>query len=339
MRQLELTERILRLRGVPTLRTLPASDVAQLARSMRTVTFRRGEVLLREDEPPRSFFLLTTGTVTLRRKGKRFGTVRGPGGVGFVAFLARHAGGTSAVAESFVEALEVQAEAMEEVFEDHFPVLLGHIRWIAERMIAENKVTQPPPYVPPAVSFESMIGESELGIVERIFLLRRMRAFTEANVNSLATLARKMVELRLPAGTVLWRENDVAEHSYFVVKGRLSLRWGDGNFVQQLGPGYIVGGAESLVGLPRWNELVSDDPVILLRGTREGLIDLFEDDYELALKFMAMLATLLVTMWDRKAEEGIASVGSVQSEPPPPPVAVSPALPDVPERPVPPPSP
>jgi CRP-like cAMP-binding protein len=315
VRQLELTERILRLRGVPTLRALPASDAAQLAQSMRTVTFKRGDILLREDEPPRSFYLLTTGTVTLRRKGKRFGTVRGPGGVGFVAFLARHAGGTSAVAESFVEALEVEADAIDEVFEDHFPVLLGTIRWIAERLIAENKVTQPPPYVPPVVSFDSMIGEGELGIVERIFLLRRMRAFTEANVNSLATLARKMVELRLPAGEVLWRENDVSEHSYF-----------------------IVSGAESLVGIPRWNELVTDEPMIALRGTREGLIDLFEDDHELALKFLSMLATVLVTLWDKKAEEGIASVGTPQSVPPPP-VAVSPALPEAPAQPAPPSSP
>ena len=326
MRQLEMTERILRLRGVPTLRTLPPNELAQLAASMRTVTFKRGDVLLREDEPPRSFYLLTTGTVTLRRKDKRIGTVRGPGGVGFLAFLARNAGGTSAVAESFVEALEVQADSMEEIFEDHFPVLLGHVRWVAERLIAENKVTPPPPYVPPAVSFDAMIGEGELGIVERIFLIRRMRAFTEANVNSLATLARKMVELRLPAGKVLWREGDPADHSYFVVKGMLSLHWGEGKFVQQIGPGYVVGGAESLVGLPRWNELVLDEPAILLRGTREGLIDLFEDDHELAVKFLSMLATLLVTMWDRKAEEGIASIGGPSSEPPPP-MAVSPAVP------------
>jgi len=202
-------------------------------------------------------------------------------------------------------------------------------------MIAENKVTQPPPYVPPVVSFDAMIGEGELGIVERIFLLRRMRAFTEANVNSLATLARKMVELRLPAGKVLWKSGDPADHSYFIVKGMLSLRWGepreDGQpeFVQQIGPGYVVGGAESLVGLPRWNELMTDEPVVVLRGTREGLIDLFEDDHELALKFLSMLATLLVTMWDRKAEAGIVSIGTSNSEPPPP-VAVSPVVPVVP---------
>jgi len=325
VRQLELTERILRLRGVPTLRSLASNELAQLAASMRTVTFRKGEVLLREDEPPRSFFLLLTGTVTLRRHGKRIGTVRGPGGVGFMSVLARHAGGTSAVAETFVEALEVEADAMDEIFEDHFPVLLGTVRWVAERLIAENKVTEPPKYVPPVVSFDGMIGARQLGIVERIFLLRRMRAFAEANVNSIATLARKMVELRPAAGDVLWNEGELAEHSYFFVKGMASLRWGEGKYVQSVGPGYVVGGAESLVGLPRWNQLVVEEPAIVLRGTREGLIDLFEDDNELAVRFLSMLSTLLVTIWDRKAEEGIVSVGSSGSEPPPPPVAVSPA--------------
>ncbi len=318
MRQLEVTERILRLRTVPTLRTLPASVIAQLAASLRTVTFKRGDVLLHEDEPPRSFYLVTTGTVTLRRKGKRIGTVRAPGGVGFLAYMARQVGGTSAVAESYVETLEVQADAMDEVFEDHFAVLLGHIRWVAERLIAENKANTPPPFVPPVVPFDQLIGDGELGIVERIFLLRRMNAFTTANVNSISTLARKMVELRLPAGTVLWREGDPSHHSYFIVKGMLSLRWNEGKTTQQIGPGYVVGGAESLVGLPRWNQLTTEELVVALRGTREGLIDLFEDDHELALKFLSFMATLLVTIWDRKAEEGITSVGSPQSEPPQP---------------------
>jgi len=315
VRQLELTERILRLRRVPTMRTLSANELAQLAASLRPVAFRRGETLLREDEPPRSFFLLTSGTVTMRRNGKRFGTVRGPGAVGFMSFLARNAGGTSAVAENFVEALEVQADAMEEIFEDHFSVLLGTIRFVAQRLMEENRVTPPPAYVPPAVSLDGLIGDQPLGIVERIFLLRRMRAFSEANVSSLATLARKMVELRPAAGEVLWRAGERAEHSYFVVKGMLDMTWNEGKFVQKIGPGYVVGGAESLVTLPRWNDLVTAEPVIVLRGTRDGMIDLFEDDHELGLKFLSALASILVTMWDRKAAEGISSVGAPESVP------------------------
>lgn len=313
MRQLELTERLIRLKGVPTLGSLPPSALAQLAATLRPVAFRRGEILLREDEPPSSFFLISSGTVTLRRKGKRIGTVRGPGGVGFLSFLARNAGGTSAVAENFVEALELQADAMEEIFEDHFPVLLGTIRFVAQRLIEENKVTPPPPFVPPVVSFDALIGDSELGIVERIFLLRRMRAFSEANVNSLATMAQKMVELRPAAGDVLWKAGERAEHSFFVVKGMLDLTWNEGKFVQQIGPGYVAGGAEALVALPRWNTLVAAEPAIVLRGARDAMIDLFEEDHELGMKFLSMLATLLVTMWDRKAEDGVTSVGGPAS--------------------------
>lgn len=77
----------------------------------------------------------------------------------------------------------------------------------------------------------------------------------------------------------------------------------------------MVGGAESLVSLPRWNDLVTAEPAVILRGTREGIIDLFEDDHELGLKFLSALATLVVTMWDRKAEEGITSVGAPESVP------------------------
>jgi CRP-like cAMP-binding protein len=175
--------------------------------------------------------------------------------------------------------------------------------------------------VPPAVSFDGAIGDNPLGIVERIFLLRRMRVFSEANVNSLATLARKMVELRLPAGEVLWRPGDRADHSYFIVQGMLHLGWNEGRSVQQIGPGYVVGGAESLTSLPRWNQLETAEPAIVLRGARDGLIDLFEDDHELGLKFLSMLATLLVTMWDRKAEEGLTSVGAPDAPPSAPPVA------------------
>ena len=146
------------------------------------------------------------------------------------------------------------------------------------------------------------------------------------------------VAMRRRATGVSWLDTipggGLAEHSYFIVKGMLDLRWGDGKYVQEIGPGFVVGGAESLVGIPRWNELTTREPVVALRGTREGLIDLFEDDHELAVKFLSMLATLLVTLWDRKAEEGITSVGGPQSEPPQP-VAVSPATPEVPATPPP----
>jgi len=331
VRQLEITERMLRLRSVPTLRSLSATDLAQLAATMRLRRFERGEVMLREDEPPAAFFIVTVGTATMRRRGRRIGTIRAPGAVGFMSFLARNAGGTSAVAESYVEAYEVRAEAMAEIFEDHFGVLLATMRLIAERLLNENQA-DPQPYTPPEVPFDQLVGDKELGLVERIFVLRRTRAFSHANMNSLATIARKMVEVRFPAGEVLWRPGDRAEFSYFVVKGRLTLRWNEGRTVQECGPSYALGGAEAMSGLPRWNELRAEEPVVLLRANREAMIDLFENDRELAVRFLSMLATMVVLRWDKKAEDGIASVGSGEPTPPdaPPPSTASTPTPSTP---------
>ena len=310
MSQLDLTERILRLRSVPVLTGLSAADLSPLASTLRQVSFRKGDILLKEDEPPRSFFLIGSGTVVLRRKDKVIGTIRGPGGVGFMSFLARDAGGTSAVAQSYVEALEVQSDAMDEIFEDHFIVLLGTLRLVTNRLIEEYKVSAPTQVAPAGLPFDTLVGDSELGIVERIFLLRRMRAFSAANVNSLATLASKMIELRPTVGTKLWKLGDPSDYTLFVVKGTLESTWGDGKSKQVFGPGTVVGGAESIATIPRWNDLVVTESAVLLRTPRESMIDLFEDDTELGMRFISLIATVLVGIWDQKAEGGIPSVGA-----------------------------
>lgn len=319
MRQLELTERIMRLRSVPMFRGVATTDLVQVAASMRARSFEKGEIMIREDEPPRSFFMLTAGAVTMHRKGKTIGTVRAPGGVGFLSVLARTAGGTESVADSYTEGYEVRADAIDEMLEDHFSVFLGTLRWVSERVLASTRESPPPPFTPPTVPFDHLIGDRELGIVERIFVLRRSRAMAMANVNSIARVARRMQEIRVPAGTTLWRPGDKSDYSLFIVKGMADLvyrEYKDGPWVQPVGPGYVVGGGESLVNHPRWNELVTREPVVMLKGSREGLLDMMEDDHEVAMRFLSMFAGFLMSMWDRKAEQGIAAVGSrTPSEP------------------------
>jgi CRP-like cAMP-binding protein len=306
MRQQDLTERLLRLRGVPVFRGMTAPELAPLAATMRSATFEKGDILLREDEPPRAFHMLVTGAVTMRRRGRKIRTITAPGGVGFLSLLARTSGGTEAIADAHTESFELRADAIDEMFEDHFPVVLGTIRWITERLIAENLVQPPPPYVPNKEGWEHLIGDRELGMVERIFLLRRTVAFKNANVNSMARLARDMTEERHPEGKLIWQRGDPADASIFVVKGRLELEWNEpvsgAKQTQTVGPGFVVGGAESLAHTQRWNDLRTIDPVIFLRGSREALIDMFEDDLEVALKFMSTIASFLLLQWDRKAE-------------------------------------
>lgn len=317
MRQHDLTERVLRLRSVPFLKALTTAELAPLAATMRSATFEKGDVLLREDEPPKAFHMMLSGSVTMRRRGKTIRTINAPGGVGFLSLLAQTSGGTEAVAESRTESFEVRGDALNELFEDSFPVLLGTMRWLTERLIQENLVTDPLPYSPPAEDFDWRIGDRELGIVERIFLVRRTVGFKNANVNSMVRLVRRMKEIRLDAGETIWRPGDRSASTLFLVKGKMNLSWEspvDGRpFTQIVGPGYIVGGAEVIAGRPRWNELVTTEPAMFLEGSREGLIDMLEDDLEVALQFLSMLAGFLLLAWDRRAEEDAAARGGEQS--------------------------
>ena len=311
MRQLDLTERLLRLRGVPLFRSMTTSDLAPLAASLRSRKFQKGDVLLQEDQPPRSFYMLLTGSVTMIRHGLAFRTITAPGGVGFLSLLARTAGGTEAIADSAVETFELRGEALEDLFEDQFSVVLATLKFLAEALVQENVDRVPPPYSPPDENFDLLIGARELGLVERIYLLRRTVAFRHTNVNSTARLARRLKEIRVEAGKTMWKPGDVPEGSVFVVKGRMHLAWKNtrGTPVRQdVGPGYIVGGGESITGLPRWNTLVADEDVVYLLGSQEALIDMFEDDTEVALQFMSMMATFLLESWDRKAEASASGV-------------------------------
>ncbi|HVH40815.1 MAG TPA: cyclic nucleotide-binding domain-containing protein [Labilithrix sp.] len=304
----------MRLRGVPVFRSMTTTELAPLAATMRSATFEKGDVILREDEPPRSFHMLVRGSVTMRRRGNKIRTIKAPGAVGFLSLLARTSGGTEAVAESRTETFELREGALGEMFEDHFSVLLGTLRWITERLIQENLVQEPPPFSPPADGLDRLIGDRELGTVERIFLLRRTLGFKHANVNSTARLVRSMKEVRLPAGATVWRPGEPATLSLFLVKGKMELSWKnpvDGRrMVQVVGPGYIVGGAEAIASRPRWNHLVTTEPAVFLQGSRERLIDMLEDDFEVALQFLSMLSGFLLAIWDRKAEaEAMASAG------------------------------
>ena len=317
MRRHDLTERILLLRAVPVFRAMTASELAPLAASMRSATFEKGEVILREDEPPKSFHLLLTGAVTIRRRGNVLRTISAPGGVGFLSLLARTSGGTEAVAETRTETFELRADAIHELFEDHFAVLLATLRWVIEWLIQESMTQEPPPYVPPADGFDRLVGERELGIVERIFLLRRTVGFEHANVNSTARLVRAMKEVRVDAGTTLWRAGDRATNILFLVKGKMESSWHDAEsgrrFVQVVGPGYIVGGGEAIANRPRWNDLVTVEPAVFLHGSRKSFIDMLEDDLDVALDFLSMVASFCLMAWDRRAEAALAGSSSRRS--------------------------
>src|SRR5688572_1123706 len=162
-------ERILHLKQLPLIGTLPSADLALIAERMRERFFRKGEWLLREGEPARAFYAVLDGTLHVSRRGATIGHTRAGGVAGGFAILGRDPRGLSVRAEADTLALEVEADAVTDILEDNFGIMHHVLRETARQLI--NVIArQPNPWahipVPPD---PGMTRPRELDLVERIF--------------------------------------------------------------------------------------------------------------------------------------------------------------------------
>src|SRR5439155_23954126 len=56
------------------------------------------------------------------------------------------------------------------------------------------------------------------------------------------------------------------------------------------GPGAPLGAVESMAERPRWYTATTETKVTALQGSVEGLIDVFEDNFEMAMDYLAVMA-------------------------------------------------
>jgi CRP-like cAMP-binding protein len=65
------------------------------------------------------------------------------------------------------------------------------------------------------------------------------------------------------------------------------------------GPGFALGALEAVGQVPRWYEAQALTPVVALQGQTDVLVDLFEDSFEMATDFLAVVAgaTLRILDW------------------------------------------
>lgn len=321
--QQELTERLLLLRQLPVLRELPSAQLAPLALALTPMQFEPGESLADEADATRSFFLLRDGRVRGERRGRPYGAVEAPASVGLFPMLARGAFGMRFVAETAVHAYRVDEEIVHEVFEDHFSVLLGLVRGLADALVVEFQRTagmadDATPYFEPVRP-----GGGALSVVDKIAALRRMRPFAKASVASLARLAVNLEEVHLPAGQELWRRGDPGDYSLLLLDGEVEQAWEGGS--SRVVAGFVLGGAEAVSGVPRSAMAKTVRPTLALRGTRAAFVDAIEDSFDLAIHFVSYLASAMIEYWDVRADhgdrpmQGFAIAGLRTGSVPPPP--------------------
>src|SRR5262245_11517177 len=298
-------ERVLHLKAIPAFRGLNNDALAALAESARERFHPRDSVLYDESAPIPSIHHVLDGRVRVTR-GDELIMVADPGTpIGALAVLARVPMAMRAVAETDAVTLEIDSEALLEVCDDHFSVVHNLLRYIARWIVGIERGEGPQGPTATDCCLPARLAEGDLDLVERIFYLRQFRVFSTASINALAELSRGLTEVRFGSGVPLWSAGDAAPYALLVVEGSVECTVpGDGpRFVS--GSGWGLGVMEAIGELPRWHDAVTASPVIALHGAMEGLIDVFEDNTEMAMSFLSLLARGILSYAERRGPAGV----------------------------------
>jgi CRP-like cAMP-binding protein len=208
--------------------------------------------------------------------------------VGGLGALSGDALGQHAVALEDTFALQLDREDMEEVFEDNFPIFLGVLRVLARTLVASEKELGRAIALRPENDLPFDAG-GELGLVERILLLRGSMNFAGAEIEALADLAQESELFELPADGPLWQVGDAAQHGVLLATGRVRGKAADHDPFW-FEPGAVVGGVDALSNEPRWYAATAETPVRGLRLQTQNLLDVIEDNMAVGMNLLRVIA-------------------------------------------------
>lgn len=306
-RAIGILQRILHLKAIPAARQLPYEALAALAESARERYFPKGSLLFDEDSPVPSINVIVDGRVRVMRGAFEVAHAGAGTPLGALGVLARVPLGLRGTAETDTMTLELESETFLEVCDDHFVIVHALLRYMAQWVteIERREGPQGPP--PGGCQPPRRLLGGDLDIVERIFYLRQFPVFSGASINSLAELSRGLTEVRFDAGVPLWAAGDASPYALLVVAGEIQAEAPGGGPRFRACPGWGIGHMEALAEQPRWYSAVTATPLVALHGSMEGLIDVFEDNTEMAMGFLSLLARGILSYLDRRGRDAVAS--------------------------------
>jgi len=294
---------MLHIKRIPMLAGLPNAEIAVLADAATERRFARGEVVYREGEPVGSLHFVVRGGLATLRRGQRAGVAGPGGGVGALALFAREPLGAEVVADEETLTLEVEADAAWEVLEDRFPILHHILRETSCRAIDLLSRFRLDPSAGMPAAAKGVLETANIDLVDRIFFLRGQSVFRRSSITALADLARAMAQVRFEPGVVLWREGEPSPSIFLVGSGTLRATSASGLDFRP-GPGFPLGALEALAERPRWYDAVTETPVVAMQGHMGALVDVFEDNFEMAMDYLAIVAQSMLRVLDWSAAHG-----------------------------------
>ena len=279
-------ERTLFLRSLPVLGDLQAAELAVIAEYAVERHCKKGEVIHRRGERVDAFHIVVEGRVQVEGGEHPAGfEVEAEDQVGLLSLLSQSEEGIDAVASVDSLLLEIDADLLYDLFEEHFYFVHGVIRRLAHSILEERKQIPEGEFLgrrDPLIE----CPDRPLDFVERVVLVQRGRTFVNSGLDALASLARKMSEVRMLAGTEIWPRGALSGHVLMILSGVVECRQADGRGTFRCGAGYPLGNVESLAGEPRWYDAVAETDIVALRGETETFLDMLEDDFQMACDFL-----------------------------------------------------
>jgi CRP-like cAMP-binding protein len=297
-----LGERLLSLRSFSLLSSLPASELALVARLSTERDFHVGHFLATEGDPVRSVQLLVSGSAAVSRAGRTIETAGAFDMVGLLPVAAGMNHLASVVAVEPIHAVEVDADLVDEVLDDDFGLFVRVLRLAAasvrsSKAGARGVLTGARDRGAPGEAARLPSGPvGHLDAARRLLVLRGAPLFRTTPVDGLAAFVKRLELARIPAGETF----ELAGPSGvlgMIVAGHAAIAAAEGSPVQSTaaaGPGDVVGALESLVSSsPRLIGHALTE-LHLLRGVAADLFDVIEDHHVMGRRLMAEILRLTV---------------------------------------------
>jgi CRP-like cAMP-binding protein len=287
--RLGLRDRVLLLRATPIFQGLDDDGLLLLAEHGRRGIYRHGEVIAPEGEPARLVYLVEQGEIVVSRGGRWITTRKAGDAYGALPLLAREPS-TLAVASGDTLTLEVPGPAFEAALSENFSLLRNILAQLGGSVLAMRGNLPADPGHPVV---EGTYYAEPRSLVERLIQLRE-QPFGRMNLDALVDMARQMIDVRFPAGALLWSVGDASTHALNIDYGTVRCTAPDGRHVT-IGRGFTLGVLD-VWGRSRVYDVRTETPVIAYRIEFEGFLALLEKHPEVGLELLRGFALDLLAV-------------------------------------------
>jgi CRP-like cAMP-binding protein len=295
-------ERLLYLRSLPNMASLPSSEYAYIAERARERFERAGSVILALGEECDGIVFVVEGALGVyRADGIRQQTVESPFGAGFLPLFAGGPSATEIRADTDALMLEVSAADILDAVEDNFALMRGVIAAFARQMAAlqeeleiAGRLTRSPP--------KPSEAPPPLDMIARLAIVGRGGPMASAPLDVLAEVAAHSTDVRLPEGTVLFREGDPSTFGFHLLHGVVECESAKRRFT--MGPHSVIGFVEAYGAAPRSYTATTATPVAGIRSDVEHLLDVMEDNADLGFALLSFLARSLTDLYGKRVAPG-----------------------------------